>query len=515
MKIFAAIDVGSYEVGMKIFQLSKKYGLKELDYIRHRVDLGSDSYRTGRISYDHMEELCSVLNGFNDIMSSYGVDDYRACGTSAIREAESTDIVLDQIRLRTGLDVRALSNSEQRFLDYKSVALQDVEKFENIIKDGTLFIDIGGGSTQVSLFQEGSLITTVNLPLGILRIRSQLSELEPRRSQYSELLSEIIDNELYSFKKLYLNNSDIKNMVVVDDYLPYVKQRLTDNGVLSSEMVTTRQYLDFCERIKQQSVEEVAKAVGIPQENANLLRPSAALIRNFINITGAQMLWITGATLSDGIAYDYAERTHIIKSAHDFDSDIIASAENIAARYRITDAREEALLQVSMVVFDSMKKFHGLSKRDRLLLELAARLRDVGRFVSLSVPAESSYSIIMGTEIIGLSHMERAMVASAAINSFSRDVYYRDIENEEFDKITSLRVVKITAILRLAAALAQNPGKRFKKVTASIRDNELDLTIGSKAGIVLESGDFAQYSQFFEEVYGIRPVIRHREVSAV
>lgn len=513
MKIFAAIDVGSYEVGMKIFQLSKKYGVRELDYIRHRVDLGSDSYKTGRISYDHMEELCSVLNGYNDIMSSYGVDDYRACGTSAIREAESTDIVLDQIRLRTGLDVRALSNSEQRFLDYKSVALQDAEKFEDIIKDGTLFIDIGGGSTQVSLFESGSLITTVNLPLGILRIRSQLSALEPRRSQYSELLSEIIDNELYSFKKLYLKDRDIRNVVVVDDYLPYIMKRIAEEE--ASGMVTTRQYLDFCEEIKQRSVEETAKAVGIPQENANLLRPSAALIRNFINITGAEKLWITGATLSDGIAYDYAERTHIIKSAHNFDSDIISSAENIASRYRITDARQEALLQVTMVVFDSMKKFHGLSKRDRLLLELAARLRDVGRFVSLSVPAESSYSIIMGTEIIGLSHMERAMVASAAINSFNRDVYYEDFENAEFDKSTALRVVKFTAILRLAAALAQNPRKKFKKVTATIKDNELDLTIESKAGIVIESGDFSSYSEVFEEVYGIRPVIRHREISPV
>ena len=513
MKIFAAIDVGSYEVGMKIFQLSKKYGVKGLDYIRHRVDLGSDSYRTGRISYDHMEELCSILNGFNDIMSAYGVDDYRACGTSAIREAESTDIVLDQIRLRTGLDVRALSNSEQRFLDYKSVALQDVEKFESVIKDRTLFIDIGGGSTQVSLFEDGSLITTVNLPLGILRIRSQLRELEPRRSQYSELLSEVIDNELYSFKKLYLRDRDIKNIIVVDDYLPYIRKRLS--GEELSGIVTTRQYLEICELIKQRSVEEVAKAVGIQLENANLLRPSAALIRNFINITGAEMLWITGANLSDGIAYDYAERTHIIKSSHDFDSDIIASAENIAARYRITDAREEALLQVSMVVFDSMKKFHGLSKRDRLLLELAARLRDVGRFVSLSGPAESSYSIIMGTEIIGLSHMERAMVASAAINSFSRDVYYSDFENEEFDRSAQLRAIKLTAILRLGAALAQNPRKKFKKVTASIKDNVLELTVESKAGIVIESGAFSRYSGFFEEVYGLRPVIRHREVRPV
>ena len=175
MKLFAAIDVGSYETGMKIFELSRKSGVKELDYVRRRVDLGTDSYNTGKISYERMDELCSVLNGFREIMASYKVESYRAYGTSAIRETENTKVVLDQIKLRTGLTVSSLSNSEQRFLDYKSVALRSLT-FDDIIGSGTAFIDIGGGSTQVSLFDSSKLITTVNLRIGILRLRSSLNE---------------------------------------------------------------------------------------------------------------------------------------------------------------------------------------------------------------------------------------------------------------------------------------------------------------------------------------------------
>ncbi len=121
-KLFAAIDVGSYEVGMKIVEFSKKNGMKEIDYIRHRIELGTDTYNTGKISQERVDELCETLSRFTQIMEDYRVDDYRSYGTSAIRETENTLIVTEQIKLRTGLTVEVLSNSEQRFLHYKAIA---------------------------------------------------------------------------------------------------------------------------------------------------------------------------------------------------------------------------------------------------------------------------------------------------------------------------------------------------------------------------------------------------------
>ena len=71
MKTFAAIDVGSYELGMKIFEISSKNGLREIDHIRHRIDLGTDTFATGKVSYDRVDELSPVLRDYNDIMKSY------------------------------------------------------------------------------------------------------------------------------------------------------------------------------------------------------------------------------------------------------------------------------------------------------------------------------------------------------------------------------------------------------------------------------------------------------------
>ena len=133
-KVFAAIDVGSYEICMKIFELSAKWGMKEIDCLRHRVELGTQTYKTGKIDNHSVEELIKVLKDFSGVMRGYKADDYVAYGTSAIREMKNSRILLNQIEVKTGIRIQQLSNAEQRFLDYKSVAakmgdfLEDMEK---------------------------------------------------------------------------------------------------------------------------------------------------------------------------------------------------------------------------------------------------------------------------------------------------------------------------------------------------------------------------------------------------
>lgn len=99
---FAAIDVGSFEVEMGIYEISNRNKIRKLDQIRHVTALGKDTYNNGKISYEMVEELCDVLADFARIMKSYKVTEYRAYATSAMREARNNRIVLDQIRVEPG-----------------------------------------------------------------------------------------------------------------------------------------------------------------------------------------------------------------------------------------------------------------------------------------------------------------------------------------------------------------------------------------------------------------------------
>ena len=91
--LFGAIDVGSYVYEMKIFELSKKNGIRQIDNIRHMIDLGTDTYHTGKVSRAHLAELKRILSESDAIMKNYRVEAYKAYGTSAFREMKNSSMI--------------------------------------------------------------------------------------------------------------------------------------------------------------------------------------------------------------------------------------------------------------------------------------------------------------------------------------------------------------------------------------------------------------------------------------
>lgn len=470
MKTFAAIDVGSYELAMKIFEIASGSGLREIDHIRHRIDLGTDTFTTGKISYERVDELSRVLRDYRDIMKSYRVDDYRAYGTSAIRETENTAIVLDQLAQRTGIRIEVLSNSEQRFLNYKAIASRG--RFNKVVEKGTAIVDIGGGSIQISLFDKDTLVTTQNLRLGVLRLQDQLGRLNISPRQYGEILDEMVSSQIQVFKKLHLKDREIENIIVVDDYISSIVGK--NVAGLEESSLEAPAIERFLERIHSKSTQQAASALDIPEENVPLLYISGVLINRIAKMMGAKMIWTPGVTLCDGMAYEYAEKHKIIKEDHDFEQDIIACAQNISKRYMGSKRRGETLEKIAMTIFDSMKKVHGLGRREGLLLRIATLLHDCGKYISLVNLGECSYNIIMSTEIIGLSHKEREIVANV-VKYNHMDFNYGEVTGSgTIDRDAYLTIAKLTAILKIANGLDRSHKQKFKDVRAVLKERELD-----------------------------------------
>ncbi len=507
IKTFAAIDVGSYELSMKIFEISPKEELREIDHIRHRIDLGTETYTTGKLSHEKVDELCRVLCEFGDIMKSYRATDYQAYGTSAVREMRNREIVLEQIKMRTGIQVDMLSNSEQRFLDYKSIASKG-ESFHGLISSGTAIIDIGGGSMQISLFDKDSLVTTQNLRLGILLIREQLSKLKLRHSQYADIIEELAGSQIEVLEKLYLKGKKIDNIIVVDEYISYALGK-RDRKLLEN-YIDRDTYLRFMEEVQESSLADLGKALQMPEESIVLLYIASMLVLRFLRTTGASRLWIPGVTLCDGIGYEYAEKNKILVTTHDFEKDIIDCTQNISKRYMGSKKRGETLEKIALTIFDSMKKAHGLGKRERLLLRLAALLHDCGKYISMNNVGEASYEIVMSTEIIGLSHAEREIVANVVRYNYRDFSYYRGGRESIPDRRAYLTVAKLTAILRVATGLDRSHKEKCRDITAALRDRQLVLTVNTPYDITLEKGLFSSKAAFFEEIFEVTPVIKRK-----
>ena len=241
-KIFGTIDVGSYEINLKIYELSARNGIRVLNHVRHRMELGKDAYATGKISTELVDELCAVLLDFQRIMKEFGVEEYRACATSALRETRNTLVLLDRIYLRTSVRLEILSNSEQRFLGYKSIASNE-QAFQKIIEQGTAIVDVGGGSIQISLFDKDNLVTTQNIRLGTLRLRERLADVAERTVHYTAVMEELLNNELRTFRKLFLKDRNIQYILLVGSYIQYVNRYI--HGGDGNNQISREEFLEF------------------------------------------------------------------------------------------------------------------------------------------------------------------------------------------------------------------------------------------------------------------------------
>lgn len=510
IRTFAAIDVGSFELTMKIFEFSGKNNMREIDCVSKRLDLGSDTYAHGKIGNEKLDELCRTLKEFGEIMRSYRTESYKAYGTSAIRETENITIIQDQIAQRTGIKVETLSNSEQRFLDYKSVASKG-ESFRRIIEEKTAILDIGGGSIQLSLFDNDTLVSTQNLRLGVLRIQEYLNRFEVSHSRMENFIDEMTMAQLANYKKLYLKDREIRNLIVIDDYIsPWAVMRT--GGDSNKALIDREAFQGFLRQQRGESPAQTAASMGIPEEKVSLMFISAVLTNHIAELMGVQQIWVPGVTLCDGIAYEYAEKIKMFRGEHDFEKDILACAVNISKRYMGSKKRSETLENITTTIFDSMKKVHGLGKRELLYLRLAAILHDCGKYISMVNIGETSYNIIMATEIIGLSHTEREIVANVVRFNHSKFIYYGQQDSlRGLDRNSYLTVAKLTAILRLASGLDRSHKQKLKGLKAALKENQLILSVDTMEDITLEKGFFEEKGEFFQEVFSVEPVLKQRK----
>ncbi|MCD7955140.1 MAG: hypothetical protein LUG93_05155 [Lachnospiraceae bacterium] len=247
VKTFAAVSIGSAVTEMKVFEFTQKRVMREIECVSTRINLGLDVYEQGRISREHVDELCAVLNDFKRTMSGYRVDAYRVFATSAFRESRNKTILCDYIEKQTGLDIDVFTNSEQRFVDYQAIASVSAE-FESIIANATAIVDISGSSTQISLFDKDKLITTQNIRVGNITTRENLLPISKNGEHFERLVRELMDYELTGFTKLYQKDRKIRNLIVLGGGL--------------SEMLSMKEQEEIQELLRKRQLEIAGTAAA-------------------------------------------------------------------------------------------------------------------------------------------------------------------------------------------------------------------------------------------------------------
>ena len=504
---FAAIYVGSYEVSLKIFEISGKKNIRTIDFIRSRVELGKDAFHDQAIGYELVDELCDVLLEFRHVMEGYRVDDYEAYAGPILRNTSNSLFILDQIERRTGICLKIVGNSEHRFLSYKCVASKP--EFDRMISESAAVVNVGGGELQITLFVHGEVKTTQHLVLGTMRLAQLFIDGNLRSDLIKQQMKELIDKEMEVFKAQYYQNRTIKYLILTGEYSVEVMRRMDKN--LDNMTVDAGKFSNYLKKLEKKESAQIAEALNLSNDSDMLLSPALILYRRIVETLAADAIWVPGIDISDGIVYDYALRHRYVKPMHDFDKDVISAANSLSKRYMSYSPHIDALVEMSTLIYDAMKKVHGMGKRERLLLQTAAILHDCGKYVSFANAPQCAYDIILSSEIMGLSHRDRVIVASIVkYNTYALDSY--EEVSDVLDHEGYLTVAKCASILRVANAMDRSHKQKFKNVRAVVKEKQLIISIETADEMMLEKRMFGAKAGMFVNVFSIQPVIKEKRL---
>lgn len=282
---YAAIDIGSNTVRLLIKEIKEEQGkahFSKVLMLRVPLRLGFDVFDIGKISEKKEKNMIRLMKAFRHLMKIYDVKHCRACATSAMRDAKNGMDIIKQIEKKTGVHIDIIDGQEEAKIIYNN----HVEHMEDQ-KGNYMYVDVGGGSTEINLLSEGQLVCSRSYNIGTVRMLNNAvkdSEWERLKNDLAELAKSYPQTNIIgsggNINKLY-RLADKKN-----------KKKMTMQVSVLQELHT---------RLKALSLEERMEQFGMKPDRADVIIPAGEIFLTIANIIGASYIHVPVIGLSDGI----------------------------------------------------------------------------------------------------------------------------------------------------------------------------------------------------------------------
>lgn len=489
---YGAIVISAADITLRIYEF-RKNGIKQIDELLHSMHFGQEIYAEGLISFDSADEICRVLVEYQRKLQEYAVTNVQLYITHSLTDAINLDFLVTQIRIKTGMKAKVLNNSKERYLTLQSLA-GTLSSFEDIIKTGTLILDIGYGNIQMTIYDKSQLISSNNYRLGISRLRENIMGKEIKKNEYSKLVYESIKGDFDEYYSSYVKDRIIENFIVIGSELKHL------NRISHKNIVKIDDLKNFHENLFNHS--------DIPEDRAMLLAPMFVLVEGFAAMTQAQSFYALDVDLSDGAAVDFASRKSKSNIGHQFSEDRLSGAIHLAKRYECDMAHNLFVWKIAKELFKAVAKPFSLNNKDQQVLEIASIMHNCGRFINIANRDECSYMIIKDSEFVNLSDVNKILVANVLRYKNKQFPYARDLNEPLLNSDLYVIMARVTALFRLADALDECHLQKLEDVKATIKGDEFIIRATSKQDVVLEAREFEKRSKLFQEVFGLKPVFK-------
>ena len=281
---YAAIDIGSNAVRLLISNIIEQSGettiFKKNSLVRVPIRLGADVFLNGEISEYNQERMIDTMKAFSLIIKAHGVTRYKACATSAMREANNSEPLSEKILKTCGINIETIDGEEEAAI----IAATDLQTFINPNRT-YLYVDVGGGSTEFSIIHNGEKKLSKSFKIGTVRLLNDIVKNET----WLELEQWIKDNtKQYDKIELIGSGGNINKIFKI-------------SGKELGKPLTYFYLTNYYKMLQNFSYEERITKLNLNQDRADVIIPATRIYLSAMKWSGAKDIYVPKIGLSDGI----------------------------------------------------------------------------------------------------------------------------------------------------------------------------------------------------------------------
>lgn len=283
MKKYAAIDIGSNAVRLMIANVYQKNNttvVKRISLIRVPIRLGEDVFTNDYISDKNYQRMIDVMIAYKHLLKVHEVNDYRAMATSAMRNAKNANILVDEIREKAEIDIEIIDGRKEAEIIFST-------KLSNLIKNDKsyIYIDVGGGSTEITIFSKGEIIGTKSFTIGTVRI-----------------INNKVDPKVWNDIEVWIKEKtkDISKIEAIGSG-GNINKTFKMSGKSEDKTLSISYLLDNLIYLKSFTNKERIEELGLNPDRADVIIPANEIYISAMKWAGARKIHVPKIGLVDGI----------------------------------------------------------------------------------------------------------------------------------------------------------------------------------------------------------------------
>jgi exopolyphosphatase / guanosine-5'-triphosphate,3'-diphosphate pyrophosphatase len=512
MHTVAFMDIGTNSIRLLVVRIHPNHSYTILTQLKQMVRLGEGEFTEQLLQPAAIDRAVLVSQQFAALARTYGVDDIIAVATAATREAVNQRTFIRRLRQEAELDVRVVSGLEEARLTYLGVA-----SGIHLDTKQALFIDIGGGSTEVIIGTQHEYRYLNSLKLGAIRLAASfltemLGPVSP--DTYAQMQRQVLHNMVHTFRELRAYRLDLAvGSSGTIENLADVAARLCLNRPRERDDVLTHAHLQrVISTLRALPLEERREVPGLNPARADIIIAGAAILDTLMQELSMQEIRLTDRGLRDGLLVDY-----LLKNGHTpLLEDMSVRRRSVLRLGRACHFHEDhaqTTARLALALFDSARqaKLHRLGAWERELLEYAALLHHIGSFLTYNNYQAHTYYLIRNAELLGFDQMEVTIIAATAL--YHRKTLPRK-KHPEFAALNkrARHIVRILCVLlRLAENLDRSQtGHVQHAFFDAVDESRVVLSVHAEQDCHIEIWGVQQHIADFEKIFH-----RHLELNVV